>query len=120
MEKSSGYASLLSTTERFTEAPESPFSLRWLLPFVRPHLGRILLAVLFAVVAASLALVLPILTQVVVDDVLPNEDLNLLYVLMAAIAVVLPATAGAAVVQRYLLSWVAVRFDLATLDFVTG
>ena len=69
---------------------------------------------------AGLELVLPILTQVVVDHVLPDEDLNLLYVILAAIVGVLVAMTGAMLVQRYLLGRVAVRFDVSTLDFLTG
>jgi ATP-binding cassette subfamily B protein len=116
----SGYASLVAPTERLAEIPESKPSLGWLTPFVRPHLGRILVAFLMACFAAGLTLVLPILTQVVVDDVLPKENLNLLYVVMAAIAAVLLAMTAATLVQRYLLSRVAVSFDVAALDFVTG
>ena len=119
-EKWSGYASLLAPTERLAEAPEARTSLAWLVPFVRPHLRKIGLAVLLAAAAAALQLVLPIMTQVVVDRVLPHHDLNLLYVVLAAIAGVTIAMTGATLVQRYLLSSVAVRFDVATLDFVTG
>jgi HlyB family type I secretion system ABC transporter len=120
LEKWSGYASLLAPTERLAEAPEARTSLRWLLPFVRPHLRKIVAAVLLAVAAAALGLVLPILTQVVVDRVLPRHDVNLLYVLVAAIGGVTLAITGAGLVQRYLLARVAVRFDVSTLDFVTG
>ena len=62
---------------------------------------------------------LPILTQIVVDRVLPHHDLRLLWILMGAIVAVLLAITGATLVQRYLLSLVAVRFDVATLDFLT-
>jgi HlyB family type I secretion system ABC transporter len=120
VEKWSGYASLLSPTERLREMPESRTSLRWLLPFVRPHLRRIALAAVLAAVAAALQLVLPILTQVVVDRVIPRHDVGLLYILVAAIAAVTLAMTGAGLIQRYLLSRVAVRFDVTTLDFVTG
>jgi HlyB family type I secretion system ABC transporter len=119
LEKWSGYASLVSTTARLAEIPEAKPSLRWLAPFVRPHVGRILVAVGLACVAAGLQLLLPILTQVVVDRVLPDRDLNLLYVVVAAIGGVLLAMAGATLLQRYLLSRVAVMFDVATIDFVT-
>ena len=39
---------------------------------------------------------------------------------MAAIVAVLVAITGATLVQGYLLSKVAVRFDVSTLDFLTG
>src|SRR5262249_20359583 len=105
---------------RLQEMPESGPSLGWLRPFVRPHRRPIAIAFLLSCIAAGLTLVLPILTQVVVDQVLPNEDLNLLYVIMLGIAGVLLAMTAATLIERYLLSRVAVAFDVATLDFVTG
>lgn len=120
LEKWSGYTSVVGYTDRLAEAPEAKTSLAWVKPFLRPHLRLVLVAVALAIVAAALELVLPILTQVVVDRVLPRGDLDLLWVLMAAIVAVLLAITGATLVQRYLLSKVAVRFDVATLDFLTG
>jgi HlyB family type I secretion system ABC transporter len=116
----SGYASLLSTTPGFKDLPAARPGLQWLMPFVRPHLGQIVVAFLMACLAAGLQLVLPILTQVVVDQVLPRRDLDLLYVVIVGIAAVLLTMAAATVVQRYLLSRVAVLFDIATIDFVTA
>jgi HlyB family type I secretion system ABC transporter len=116
----SGYASVIERTERLDETPEARTSLGWLWPVVKPHRARIGAAAGMAGLAAAFQLVLPILTQVVVDDVLPNKDVNRLGWLVAAIIVVLVAIMGAAVIQRYLLSWVAVRFDIASLDVVTG
>ena len=116
----SGYASVVQWTERFDETPEAHTNLGWLVPLAKPHRARIGVAAGMAGLAAALQLVLPILTQVVVDDVLPNKDANRLGWLVTAIAAVLVAMTGAFVVQRYLLSRVAVRFDIASLDFVTG
>lgn len=116
----SGYTSVVGYTERLAEAPEARTSLAWVKPFLRPHLRLVLIAVWLAIAAAALELVLPILTQVVVDRVLPRSDLGLLWILMAAIVAVLLAITGATIVQRYLLAKVAVRFDVATLDFLTG
>ncbi len=120
LERWSGYTSIVGYTERLADAPEARTSLAWVKPFLRPHLRLGLVAVGLAIVAAALELVLPILTQVVVDRVLPRGDLGLLWILMAAIAAVLVAITGATIVQRYLLAKVAVRFDVATLDFLTG
>ena len=116
----SGYTSVVGYTERLKKAPEARTSLAWVKPFLRPHLRLVLFAVGLATLAAALELVLPILTQVVVDRVLPNGDLGLLWILIAVIAAVLVAITGATVIQSYLLSKVAVRFDVSTLDFLTG
>jgi ATP-binding cassette subfamily B protein len=120
LEHWSGYAAVIAYDERFEDVPESRPSLAWLKPFLRPHLRPVLIAVGLAILAAGLQLVLPILTQVVVDRVLPHHNLHLLWIVMGAIVAVLLAMTGASLVQRYLLSWVAVRFDVATLDFLTG
>jgi HlyB family type I secretion system ABC transporter len=120
LEHWSGYTSVIAYDERFEDAPESRPSLAWLKPFLRPHLRPVLVAIGLAILAAGLQLVLPILTQVVVDRVLPHRDLGLLWIVTGAIAAVLLAMTAASLVQRYLLSWVAVRFDVATLDFLTS
>ena len=119
-EKWSGYASLLAPTERLAQVPESKPSLGWLKPFIRPHFRAIAVAFALACIVAGLTLMLPILTQVVVDQVLPDKDLNLLYVILAAIFGVLVVMTGAILAERYLLARVAVAFDVSTLDFVTG
>ena len=120
LQRWSGYASVIGYTERLAEAPQAPTSLAWVKPFLRPHLRLVLFAVGLAIAAAALELALPILTQVVVDRVLPHKNLRLLWLLMLAIVAVLLTITGATLVQRYLLSKVAVRFDVATLDFLTG
>jgi HlyB family type I secretion system ABC transporter len=120
LERWSGYTSVVRYTERLAEAPQAKTSLAWVKPFLRPHRRLMLYAVGLAMVAAALELVLPILTQVVVDRVLPTGDLSLLWILMAVIVAVLVAITGATIVQRYLLAKVAVRFDVSTLDFLTG
>ena len=120
LERWSGYASVVGYTERLADAPEARTSIAWVKPFLRPHLRLVLFAVALAIAAAALELVLPILTQVVVDRVLPGGDLELLWVLMAAIVAVLLAITAATLVQGYLLAKVAVRFDVSTLDFLTG
>ena len=69
---------------------------------------------------AALELVLPILTQVVVDHIGHETGLQFLWIVFAAIVGVLIAISAAGIIQGYLLSLVAVRFDISTLDFFTG
>lgn len=118
--KWSGYAAILAPTEGFAALHETKPGFGWLTPFIRPHLGRIGVAFLMACLAGGLQLVLPILTQVVVDEVLPQRDLNLLSVVVVGIGAVLLTMGVATMAQRYLLSRVAVLFDVATIDYVTG
>jgi len=58
-------------------------------------------------------------TQVIFDEVLPDDDVGLLNVILLALAAVLVAMTAATVLQRYLLAKAAVRVDGSTLDFVT-
>jgi ABC-type bacteriocin/lantibiotic exporter with double-glycine peptidase domain/CRP-like cAMP-binding protein len=119
-EKWSGYAALLSYTEAFENAPESKASYGWLWPFFRPHRGTLLKALGLAFLAAALQMVVPVFTQLVVDHAIPNSDRGLLYVVLAAMIGVLVVVTGATVLQRYILSFVTVRIDVSTLDFLTA
>ena len=114
-----GYASVIAYGEGLEQMPAARFSLNWLKPFLRPHYKMVAFATALAALAAVLQLVLPILTQQIVDNVLPHRDEHLLLIVMAAIIAVLLAMTGAGLVQQYLLSRVAVRLDVATLDHLT-
>jgi HlyB family type I secretion system ABC transporter len=119
-EKWNGYAALLSYTEAFEGAPESKPSYRWLLPFLRPHRGTLLKALALALLAAALQMVVPVFTQLVVDHAIPDSDRGLLYIVLGAMIGVLVLMTAATVVQRYILSFVTVRIDVSTLDFLTA
>ena len=115
----SGYVALFDYTEAFEHAPEETASAAWLLPFVRPFGSVLARAVGLAVVATALQMVLPVFTQIIVDRVLVEQDVGLLRVLVGAMMASLLFMTVAVLVQRYLLSFVAVRVDAATLDYLT-
>src|SRR5262249_28402486 len=120
LERWSGYAALVAYTERFEDVAEARHSLAWLWSFFRPHRRTLAVAVLLALVAAGLTLLLPIMTQVVIDRVLPDDDVGLLWIVLAALVGVLLAITGATLVQRYLLARVSVQVDTDALDFLTA
>ena len=70
-------------------------------------------------VAAALQMLLPVFTQVIVDRVLVEQDVGLLNMVVLTMLVALAFMTVATVVQRYLLSFTAVRIDAATLDYLT-
>jgi ATP-binding cassette subfamily B protein len=115
----SGYVALFDYTEAFEHAPEETTSAAWLLPFVRPFSSILARALGLAVVATGLQMILPVFTQIIVDRVLVEQDVGLLHVLVGAMLVSLVFMTVAVLVQRYLLSFVAVRVDAATLDYLT-
>jgi ATP-binding cassette subfamily B protein len=117
--KWTGYAALYDYTHDFDQAPESQATLGWFRPFLRPFRRVLVKAVALALIVSALQMVLPVFTQVVVDKVLLERDVPLLHTLLLAMAAILVIMTLAMVVQRYLLSFVAVRLDAASLDFLT-
>jgi ATP-binding cassette subfamily B protein len=117
--KWSGYAALFDYTAEFARAPERRAGLSWLGPFARPFARVLTQAVLLAIVVSALQMIQPIFTQVIVDKVLVERDLGLLQTLILSMMAVLVFMVLAMIVQRYLLSFVAVRIDAAALDFLT-
>jgi HlyB family type I secretion system ABC transporter len=115
----SGYTALFDYTEAFAQAPVEAPSAAWLWPFVRPFRPIIVRAFGLAVVASALAMLLPVFTQLIVDRVLVEQDVSLLRILILAMLTALAFMTVATIVQRYLLSFIAVRIDATTLDYLT-
>ena len=118
-EKWNGYAALFDYTEAFQHAPESKTGFGWLLPFLTPFNGVFAKAFGLAMVVSALQMLLPVFTQVIVDSVLVERDFSLLLMMIGSMLVVLLFMTVAMLVQRYLLSFVAVRVDSSSLDFIT-
>lgn len=118
-EKWSGYAALFDYTEAFESAPVTKAGLSWLWPFFKPHLGLVAKAVSLAAIVSALQMVLPIFTQIIVDRVVIEQDRSLLALLIFGMLGVLMFMIAATLVQRYLMSFAAVRIDSATLDHLT-
>lgn len=115
----SGYAALFDYTPAVdAAAPPAGRSLAWMWPLVRPHAGTLLQAVGLALVVNVLYMVLPVFTQVIVDRVLANEDRSLLNLLIAAMGLTMAFMVASLLVQRYLVSFAAVRIDAAALDLL--
>jgi len=117
--KWSGYAALFDYTPAFDQAPEAPRLLDWVWPLLNPHRGLLLQALGLAVVVSLLQMVLPVFTQVIVDRVLVEQDVQLLHLLIAGMGVTMVFIVASLLVQRYLLSFSAVRLDAASLDLIT-
>jgi ATP-binding cassette subfamily B protein len=117
--KWSGYAALFDYTEKFELNTDAKPGLTWLLPFFRPYKGILVQSVALALIVSLLEMVFPIFTQIIVDRVVVERDVSLLRVLAFGMAAVIFFTLAATVVQRYLLSFTAVRVDAASLDYLT-
>jgi ABC-type bacteriocin/lantibiotic exporter with double-glycine peptidase domain len=124
----SGYAILFDYVREVanpaakTEEEQSPrrkTGLRWLWPFFRPFTGVMLKAVALAFIGSAMEMLRPVFTQIIIDRVLVGMDRELLRVIIFAMTGVLCFNIAALAAQRYLLSFVAVRFDGAILDYLT-
>ena len=117
----SGYTALFEPTPEFESLPEGKPSYAWLKPILGPHRWVFAKAAVLALVVAGLELLIPIMTQVVVDDAIPPPgNKELLLVIFVALLAVFAVTIAATILQRYILSRAAVRMDTAALDFLTG
>ncbi len=114
-----GYAALFDYTSEFENAPVAKSSLVWLRSLFAPYRKTLLQALGLAVVVAALQMVLPVFTQIVVDRVLVERNVSLLNLLMLSMGAVMVFLVLSMGVQRYLLSFVAVRVDASSLDFLT-
>ena len=114
-----GYAALFDYTPAFEHAPVAKPGLAWLWPFFRPHARLIAKSVALAAIVSALQMVLPIFTQIIVDRVVVDQDRALLTLLIMGMLGVLLFMTAATIVQRYLMSFAAVRIDSATLDHLT-
>jgi HlyB family type I secretion system ABC transporter len=117
--KWTGYAALFDYTPEFENAPESTRLMGWMWPLVRPHRSLLFQALGLAVIVSVLQMVLPVFTQIVVDRVLVEQDLSLLHLMIVAMGVTMVFIVASLLLQRYLVSFSAVRIDAASLDFLT-
>lgn len=118
--KWSGYATLFDYTAAFDRSPlDRGTGLRWLRPFLRPYAPLLWRSLGLALVVSGLAMVFPVISQLVIDRVVVERDVELLHTLVVGMAVVICFSLAAVFAQRYLLSFTAVRVDAATLDALT-
>ncbi len=120
LEQWTGYAALPTPTPRLAAAPLAKASARWLGDFIRPHRRVLVLGLVLGFVATGLEMLFPVLTQQVVDHVIQQHDYALLYILTASMVGLLVVALAVTMVQRRLLSRIAVEIDVQTLDYITG
>jgi ABC-type bacteriocin/lantibiotic exporter with double-glycine peptidase domain/CRP-like cAMP-binding protein len=119
-EKWSGYAALFAYTPDLEHAPVQSSRMGWVWQFLRPYRGTIARAALLSLLAAGLAMLIPVFTQIVVDRVVAERDFGLLDLVVLSMAGVLLLMIAATIGQRYILSRAAIRIDGTSLDFITG
>lgn len=119
-EQWSGYTALLAPTPALADAPEVRADFGWLRTIFRPHRATFVRALLLALLAAGLQMTFPVLSGIVVDDVIADRDYTLLTTVVVAMAGLVVLMTATQIFQRYILSRAAVRIDAASLDFLTS
>ncbi len=118
-ERWTGYTALLEPTPRVAEGERARADLSWMRSLLGRHRWRLSVAVLLALVASTLQMAMPVFLQIVVDEVLPDQDLALLRLLLLGMVGVLLAMLAANVIHRRMLSWVALRIDGASMEILS-
>ena len=119
LEKWSGYTALPRPTPRLADAPLGKASADWLWALIGRHRRALFAGLGLAFVVAALEMLFPVLTQQVVDNVIVHRDYTLLYVLTGAMVLLLVVSLLVSIVERRLLSRVAVQIDTGSLDYIT-
>jgi ATP-binding cassette subfamily B protein len=119
LEKWSGYAALFEYTQAFDGAPESSGTWGWALQFVKPFRLTLVQILLLAVITSGFQLLLPVFTQIIVDRVVVERDIETLNILIGALVAALGFMLSANLLQRFMLSFAAVHIDAAILDHLT-
>jgi ABC-type bacteriocin/lantibiotic exporter with double-glycine peptidase domain/CRP-like cAMP-binding protein len=114
----SGYAAIPTPTSRLADAPRGGLTLGWLLPFVRPHYRALAGAALLALIATGLQMLLPVLTQVVIDGLLDKRGVEYASLTAGAIAIALLSAVAVTIVGRRKLARIAVSVDGKALDYL--
>ncbi|ETW25238.1 peptidase domain-containing ABC transporter [Mycobacterium gastri] len=112
----SGYAAFFAPTEALLEVPEESSRLGWFLGFFKPYRRTLLIAVALAFLSAAGSMLIPVLSKFIVDKVIRADDVQLLTMLVLVMFGALLLSVAVTIVQRLLLSRIAVRVDRETLD----
>jgi ABC-type bacteriocin/lantibiotic exporter with double-glycine peptidase domain/CRP-like cAMP-binding protein len=112
----SGYAALLAPTEALMEVPEERSSVGWFFGFFKPYRRTLLIAVALAFLSAAGTMLIPVLSKFIVDNAIRHHEVGLLTVLVLAMFGALLLSVVVTIVQRRLLSRIAVRVDRETLN----
>ena len=112
----SGYAALIAPTEALMEVPEQRSPVGWYIRFFKPYRRTLLVALALAFLSAAGSMLIPVLSKVIVDKVIHLHDIGLLSGLVLAMFGALFLSVVVTIVQRLLISRIAVRVDRDSLN----
>jgi ABC-type bacteriocin/lantibiotic exporter with double-glycine peptidase domain len=106
---------LVAPTEALMEVPEERSPVSWYLKFFKPYRRTLLIALGLAFLSAAGSMLIPVLSKVIVDKVIHLHDVGLLTGLVLIMFAALLLSVLVTIVQRLMLSRIAVRVDRETL-----
>ena len=119
-QKWSGYAAFFARTPAFDQQSEGAPRQAWLVEFFRPYRRALAFAFGLALLAAGAEMLIPVASGIIVNRVIARRDMGVLTLVVLGMFGALLLTTMATVLQRLLLSRIAVKFDRESLDFLSG
>ncbi len=114
-----GYAASLTPTGEATDVPSGAPNVRWLQPFLKVHRRVLLGALALALAAAACEVALPLIVQLIVNDVIGRRSVSTIDLAGLGILGLALAGTAAALFQQLALVGATARFDSDTLEFIT-
>lgn len=114
-----GYAAALTPTGEATEAPSGAPNVRWLRPFLTAHRRVLIGALALALAAAACEVALPLIVQLIVNDVVGHKSVSAIDLGGLGILGLALAGTAAGLFQSLTLVGATAQFDSDTLEFIT-
>jgi ATP-binding cassette subfamily B protein len=113
-----GYALSLAPAPGLRETPRTGRAGDFVRPLLREARPTIIAAAVLAAVIAAAQLAIPLSSQWIIDQVINRRDTGALLPIVGLVVGVLALASVATLVQRYISTRAALRFDRAALDHV--
>lgn len=114
-----GVALCLTPTEAFeadSEVTSRKEVARFIMQFVRRYKGPMLHVLVGMLVGCALQLVLPFLTQAIVDKGVANKDIGFIWLILAGELMVVAGSTAIGLIRRWLLLHISMRLNLSLVD----
>ena len=121
-EKHSGMALFLEPGPQFAEIPDDPpakTGFAFLLPYLKPYRRQIIMLFIGLIAGSAIQLVFPFLTQAIIDQGIKNNDIRLIYLILAGQLALIAGRLVVDFTRGWLLLHVGTRMNITIVsDFL--
>ena len=121
-DKNTGMALLLEPGRQFAEIPDDPppaGGFAFLLPYLRPYRRQIILLLAGLLAGSAIQLAFPFLTQAIIDRGIKNNDLRLIYLILAGQMALIAGRMAVEFTRGWLLLHAGTRLNITIVsDFL--